>query len=402
MKTKYSKKILAILMIPLIIALIYPVTADCQYGSSPVFPAFQKGMAYVTWSREGFSSTKSDESLQSMRDAGIGYVSIIVTWYQENYDSVKMVATDRSPSDESLRHVIRVAHRLGMAVMLKPHIDLINGDGYSRADIGFQSEEKWAEWGRNYMAFISHYARISAEEGVEILCMGTELTFASTRTAMWTEMIDKTRKAYKGRLTYAANWDEYKNVEFWDKLDYAGIDAYFPLAKESKPTYDTIKEGWKKWLTEIEEWHASVNKPVIFTEIGYCSADSAAKKPWEEAFSGASNTQLQADCYKAAFEALWNKEWFYGIYWWNWNTYPGSGGEKNKGFTPQNKLALDQVKEWYARADMKLPVNAAAISLAKAEFDEKLSVESSIKIPAARNIAFTGQMAGRKKYMDYK
>ena len=29
--------------------------------------------------------------------------------------------------------------------------------------------------------------------------------------------------------------------------------------------------------------------------------------------------QEQADCYQAALEALWDRPWLQGIFWWQWN-----------------------------------------------------------------------------------
>jgi hypothetical protein len=46
------------------------------------------------------------------------------------------------------------------------------------------------------------------------------------------------RKIYTGKLTYAANWDDFDKVPFWKELDYIGIDAYFPLS-------DAATTKWK-------------------------------------------------------------------------------------------------------------------------------------------------------------
>jgi len=100
-------------------------------------PVFHKGMTYVTWSKDGFASRYSDKSLLNMKNSNVESVAIIVTWYQESFDSTKIRATDRSPSDSSVRHAIRKAHEYGMKVMLKPHIDLIKDEGCTRSDIGF-------------------------------------------------------------------------------------------------------------------------------------------------------------------------------------------------------------------------------------------------------------------------
>ena len=167
---------------------------------------------------------------------------------------------------------------------------------------------------------------------------------------MWKErIIPEVRKVFKWQIMYAANWDEYANVEFWDVLDYAGIDAYFPLADKGIPNYEELKQDWGKWIKDIEEWVAKVKKPVVFTESGYASVNTAAVKPWEENRQSTPNPELQADCYKALMEQLWDKQWFFGVYWWNWNTSPASGGTNNRDFTPQNKPAAECIKEWYKK-----------------------------------------------------
>jgi len=319
-------------------------------GSSDIrIIPFQKGMCYATWSNTGFLSPKSDESLASMSDTGVNCVQIVPTWYQKTYDSTIMTKkANRSPTDKSIIHAIRQAHSTGMAVMLKPHIDLIANDGNYRADIGFSSEEDWEKWCKNYINFITQYAKMAQRENVEYFCVGTELSYASTRTAMWKErIIPAVKKHFEGKITYAANWDNYKNIDFWDELDFAGIDAYFPLCTNDNPTVRELKGAWKKWVDEIEAWQDNNNMPVAFTEVGYCSSDDAAKRPWEEAFSGLPNLKLQANCYEALIQTFSDKTWFCGVYWWKWNTYAGSGGKNHKRFTPQNKPAMNLVKVWY-------------------------------------------------------
>lgn len=49
-------------------------------------------------------------------------------------------------------------------------------------------------------------------------------------------LIRQIRRVYHGPLTYAANWSgEYKQIRFWDALDYVGIQAYFPLRHGRQP-----------------------------------------------------------------------------------------------------------------------------------------------------------------------
>jgi len=49
------------------------------------------------------------------------------------------------------------------------------------------------------------------------------------------KLIKKIREVYRGKLTYAAEGINAKNIEFWDALDYIGIDAYFALTDKINP-----------------------------------------------------------------------------------------------------------------------------------------------------------------------
>lgn len=343
-----SVKFAVLLMFFLVFAMTFGIAKN---SANLNYPTFQKGMCYVTWNPNAYLGPKSDESLRAMADSGVNCVQIVVTWYQEKADSfiIKRVE-ERTPTDESLIHAIKTAHKNGMLVMVKPHIDLIKDEGTCRSDIGFSADADWEKWFSNYKKLVKYYAQLSEENNVEFFCVGTELSYAASKDDVWrNSIIPAVRKVFSGKITYAANWDDYKKVKFWDLVDYAGIDAYFPLTTSSNPTLGELKEGWKKWLREIEEWQKTINKPVVFTECGYCSADNTAKRPWEEIFSSTPNLRIQTDCYRALFETFCGKPWFYGLYWWAWNTYPGSGGKNHSRFTPQNKPALEQVRLWYSQ-----------------------------------------------------
>jgi len=312
---------------------------------------FQKGMGYVSWSKEGYVNPESDKSLEAMRRTGTEYVSILVTWYQSNCSSRDIQRTDITPSDESLIHAIRKAHELGMKVMLKPHLDLLDtSDGSWRGEIGCTKEEDWKEWFAKYTDYIMYYAEMAQKEKVELYCVGTELSTTDlTKGYMWKELIAKVRTKYSGALTYAAHWDTYADIRFWEDLDYVGVNAYFPLTEKMDPTYEELKAGWDKWVAEMEEFQKQVNKPIIFPESGCNSCDGAAIRPWEHSPRREVNLLLQENYYKVLFDVFYGKEWFYGMYWWYWGTSPNMGGKYNRGFTPQNKPSEDVVKEWYAK-----------------------------------------------------
>lgn len=312
--------------------------------------SFQKGICYATWQKERYLSTYSDKSLEMLAQTGAEWVEIVTTYYQQKFNSLKIFPTDNTPSDKSIIHVINKAHQLGLKVMLKPHVDLIdNSDGLWRGDIGFQDETDWQAWFSQYRNFILHYANLAERTNVELFCIGTELCFASMQAEFWQEdIIPRIRNAYSGKLIYAANWNEYKKISFWDDIDYIGIDAYFPLANKKNPEYEEIKAGWRKWASEITDWHRGINKPIILTEIGYRSSEFSAARPWEHNSDADIDLEVQAACYIAALDVFYNQSWCGGIYWWYWKTSPYSGGLNNRDFTPQGKPAEIVLSYWYA------------------------------------------------------
>lgn len=102
----------------------------------------------------------------------------------------------------------------------------------------------------------------------------------------WEQMINETRAVYAGKLTYAANFDNYMDVAFWPSLDVMGINAYFPLRSPNEPaTAEVLEAGWEKVFAEIESTQAELQlpgtgMPVVFTELGYTRRAGGTAAPW--------------------------------------------------------------------------------------------------------------------------
>ena len=234
-------------------------------------------------------------------------------------------------------------------VMLKPQIWVWKGEftGY----IKMTSEENWGTLEESYSKFILEYAALAEEMKVDIFCIGTELEqFIANRPAYWNNLITEVKSLYKGKLTYAANWDEFKRTPFWGQLDFIGLDAYFPVCDRQTPTIETCLLGWEKHKPVIESFSNKYDKPILFTEFGYRSVDYAAKEPWRSDRSMTQvNLEAQENATKALFETFWNEDWFAGGFIWKWyHNYANSGGENNSRFTPQNKPVEAVVKAQYS------------------------------------------------------
>jgi Glycoside Hydrolase Family 113 len=112
----------------------------------------------------------------------------------------------------------------------------------------------------------------------------------------WTGLISRLREVYRGRLGYAANFDQYRDVAFWKELDLIGINAYFKLRQRPLPPEvaatgappelaGELVEGWRSALGEIAAFRAAqgLDEPVIFTEMGYTYRLNSTLEPWSDA-----------------------------------------------------------------------------------------------------------------------
>jgi hypothetical protein len=297
-----------------------------------------------------------ENSLDELKKTGANYVELINTWYMDSPAS-NVIYSDsaKTHTDDEIIRTIQETHSRTMKVLLKPHIDV--QDGTWRGNI---SPSDSAVWCVNYTNFITHFAEIAQNTGVDLFSVGTELASmsGSPHRACWDTLIDAVRSVYTGTLTYAANWDEYKNVSFWDRLDIVGIDAYFPLSDARDPTVTELMDGWISPTVQMENWQATIGKPVIFTEIGYRNVDYCAKEPWSDS-ALPSNCECQARAYGSALKAFADKPWFRGMFWWNWFPWSDGGSCCETTFTPQNKLAQQILtREFSGVAGYSLTVNA--------------------------------------------
>jgi len=308
---------------------------------------FQKGINYTSWSTNELKSDMSDYSLIYLSQLGVGEVALMAVYYQDDVGSNKMYYDEKkTTSDESLGHAINIIHSLGMKVMLKPHVDLV--DEEARSNI-IPSDE----WFKNYKEFILHYASLAAKYNVELLCIGTELSNTTHERwkAQWLDVIKAVRKVYNGPLIYAANWDEYDTVSFWNEMDYIGMDAYFPLTNKNNPPKEELIAAWNKQADILEKWleTSGHNKPIVFTEIGYDTVAGSNKQPWRILPTLASQVESQdeqANCLESLFMVLTNRPWFKGFYWWNYFPRPDIGP---LGYTLRGKKGEKILSEWFKR-----------------------------------------------------
>ena len=252
---------------------------------------------------------------------------------------------------EGTRQTILHAHESGIRVMLKPHVYF---PGSWPGDLHFTEEADWQNWEADYRNYILEFAHMAAELEVELFCVGVEFKKSVLeREAYWRGLIEEIREIFPGKLTYAANWDEYQTIPFWDALDYIGIDAYFPLHDAKTPSVRRLEKAWEPHLRAIRKLHQKTKKPVLFTEFGYLSVDGCAHNTWEleaRIHSIPINEQAQANALDALFSTFWEEPWWAGGFLWKWfPNMQGHEGYPAKDYSPQGKTGEEVLQRWYTQ-----------------------------------------------------
>jgi hypothetical protein len=317
--------------------------------TSPVpVPATAKrlGMTQPAWYADEYDLPAALAAFDQIRDAGVRWVVLTPTWYQaDRTRALPRYDKEKTVSDAGVRRAAAKAKAAGLSVVLKPHVDL-DDDG-DRAEIVPRDLDRWFS---AYEGLTVHYATLAREVGADELVVGTELVGTSTETDRWKRVIAQARSEFAGRLTYAANYDEYRQVRFWTDLDAIGIDAYFPLASRATTDVDELVAAWSPIATDLEALSNEVGRPVLFTEAGYPSQQGAVTAPYDWERSKTPAPEEQAAAYRALLTALWDRPWFAGVYWWMWDDLPGRTEDPQAlDYPPHGKPAEAVLREWAAR-----------------------------------------------------
>ena len=191
-----------------------------------------KAMSHVSWWHDGYTQSQAADARRALQATHATWGAVLVTWYMDTREST-VIAPDsqQTPEDSAVVAAIQDFHSLGFKVMLKPHVDV--KDGNWRGTIRPSDNGAWFS---SYDAFMTRYARLAQAQRVELLDVGTELATMSDYhfAPQWATVIGHARAAFSGPLTYGANanspGDEFASVSFWHLLDYAGLDVYPPLS----------------------------------------------------------------------------------------------------------------------------------------------------------------------------
>lgn len=311
---------------------------------------WQKGYNIILTSYN--SDTDVKNSLSELKDIHANAVTFTFDYEVNDIHSSNVYRVTRTPSDVQVLYAITEAKKLNLNVGIKPHLEIKEG-GW-RAGIDPNDKKTFFA---NYQNMLLHYATISQNNGVSYFYIGAELIDLTkdANKPYWDTLISAIRSKFKGKVYYSTNtstgYERYDETDlpFMSSLDALTLSMYPQLANNNYPTVSSIKDYWKDLdYNYIRPLYEQVQKPVIFSEIGFRSVNGAAQDPWDFNLNSSVDYKEQKDLYTAFFEYWENIDYFEGVNFWHWKV---NADTSQKDYTPEDKPAEAVVSAYFAKGD---------------------------------------------------
>ena len=340
----------------LAILLLSTLPTACQTSEPPAQAAEQRtDKEPVQWRGMSMQLREGPRALEvylplvkEVAELGANTLLLGVVGYMENAESQSIhIEARQTPSPQDLIAIIRAAHEHKLRTIVMPIVLLKHPRGSEWR--GVIDPPQWEEWWQDYRDFIKYFADIARDAGSEAFIIGSELVSTEKYVKEWQTTIWTARAHFPGLLGYSANWDHYKPVAFWNMLDFIGMTSYYKLADAPDPTIDEIVARWRPIHQEIMDWRREIGKPLVLTEVGWCSQAGAAVYPWnyyQNMQASPEGHEEQRRLYEAFLQVWDGSPGLLGVCWWEWTAAPGGPGDFN--YTPRNKPAEQILRRWFA------------------------------------------------------
>ncbi|MEQ8275949.1 MAG: hypothetical protein RMA76_31700 [Deltaproteobacteria bacterium] len=285
--------------------------------------------------RRGYGTKTARLTMQRLRKLGVNTISVLMEGRMRAVDDPRIQTPDRDEID-AVHQALLDANEMGFATVLVPHIYIADGTWRGRIELG--DDELREDWWASYETFIGQAAGVAAATGTSMLSIGVELRALSAQpdtNRRMRRLAANVRRDYAGALTYHANWDEAESVAFWEAVDFAGVNGYYPLLPDPIRGAE-INARRLTTLSRIAE------RPVVVLEVGYRSSPLSHVKPWAwpDEVEPLVDHPSQARAWAAVLTHWLHAEGVRGLLVWVVPTDPDDpASEPAHGFNPLNKPA---------------------------------------------------------------
>lgn len=255
-------------------------------------------------------------------------------------------------------------------VILEAYPWIANGSKYETDYIPSDKESFFVNWKQNVLKPLID--EIAIPYRVDAINVATGFTHLEGMEDEFCDMIDFTRKYYKGLITYrtnfwtTANWDdevtknqvdelnknynEKLNNKIFSKVDFISIASYFELTDNDVNTVDNLEKALissqrynrKQEIKEqVKNFYDKWNKPIFFGELGFPRTNKASVEPWNPYLSNEINTQEQANGFEAYRRTYEEEPWFLGF-----SIFAVGNKEGDKMYYPSEET-IEVINKWF-------------------------------------------------------
>ena len=316
-----------------------------------------------------FDSAKAREEADSIAAAGIKWVTLVATVFQEHYYSERQFSDfELTPSDLEVADMVDYLHSLGIKVQLRPMLESLDGCG--RLDVNFPADKlgripgcemrSCTNWFRSMRARSVRYAKIAERTGCELFCLDSELDRIIGFNREWKEVINAVREVYSGPVTSChtshtgvVDFEKAlsnRNHWFYD-LDLLSISCYHRGEDKPGASVDEIKKAFESQLARFRGYAKTYGKPILFGECGCTSRVGGAINPAGWSTDPVYDGMEQANYLEAVIETFKDEDWWRGLCWWKWEEhlerpFLAKDPAGDSGFTPKGKPAIEIFRKY--------------------------------------------------------
>ncbi|MCB9062552.1 MAG: hypothetical protein H6622_13600 [Halobacteriovoraceae bacterium] len=260
-------------------------------------PEYISSIVYTAYNEDGYTSSRANQRyFELLKETKSNMSSFLYTCYTKNLTTFDIDCnTDRTPKEKYLAQIITESKNKNYPVNIRTYIDLENGSW--RCNWNPSNKKKAFE---KLLEMYSNMARKLETQKVEMWTIGAELCKMTSPqfSAFWLKIIEEIRTKYKGKIVYAPNFtesfEEYKYIEFLNKVDIIGVD-YYPSFKSTKePTEKVLRKFHHRMFLEYLKNIASIGRPIYISEIGIPVEEGGFEKPYAWDLKGEASVTKQS------------------------------------------------------------------------------------------------------------
>lgn len=302
-----------------------------------------------------------DQALSDIDKFSLNTLNVPIVINIENLAASTMTIDEASK--EKAITLIKRLNRKGINVILEPYPWIANGSEYETDWKPRDINTFFWHWKTNVLKVLIDDVAVPYQ--VDVLNIGTGFNHMEYATGYWCDTIDYVRKHYQGLVTYRSSWwitadwdidtlskyEDKINNEFFSKLDFISIAAYFELtnndsnsvenlisALESTQIFDR-KQNVKQ---EIKKFHQRWKKPIFLGELGFPRTIKASIHPWDPYQSTVIANTEQANCFEAYRQVFESEPWLMGF-----SVFAIGEHSDDKWYYPSDESAA-VIRSWYS------------------------------------------------------